>query len=98
MLTLETIRADLKEIRYYYMRESQFNTAFEQVASNAILEKVQRYSEAVKSAPIKLYDLYINLYTKNYTQEAFAIELSYSPQHVQVMHKKLLLFLREELR
>lgn len=83
MLTLKTIREDLKEIRYYYSRKSIFDEAFRQVAPNCILDKVRKYNDAVKAAPPRLYDLYICLHVKNYTQEGFSIELNYTRIHTK---------------
>ena len=97
MLSLKKIREDLREIRYYYSRKEMFDEAFRQVASNAVSEKVRRYNEAVKTAPPRLYDMYISLYVKNYTQEGLSIELGYTPEYIQMQNKKLLLFLQSRI-
>lgn len=68
MLTLNKIREDLKEIRYYYSRKALFDENSRCVAPNAILNKARKYNEAVKTAKPILYDVYICLYVKNYTQ------------------------------
>lgn len=97
MLTLAKIREDLKEIRYYYSRKDVFDEAFRHVAPNSVLEKVRKYNEAVNAAPPRYYDLYFSLYVKNYTQEGLAIELNYTPEYIQMQHKKLLLFLQSKV-
>lgn len=97
MLQLNQIRQDLKEIRYYYSRQNLFDDSFKKIASNTVLEKAKKYNEAIKTAPPQLYDLYINLYTRNYTQEGLAIELSYTPEYIQMLNKKLLLFLQNKI-
>jgi hypothetical protein len=97
MLTLANIREDLKEIRYYYSRKELFDSAFKQVASNAVLEKVRKYNAAVNIAPPRLYDLYISLYIKNFTQESLAADLGYTTEYIQTRNKKLLLFLQSNL-
>lgn len=97
MLTLKKIREDLREVRYYYSRQDLFEDAFKKIVSNAVLEKVERYNEAVKTAPPRLYDLYLNLYVKNYTQEGLSIEQNYTPEYIQMLNKKLLLFLQSKI-
>lgn len=47
MLSLEKIRADLKEVRYYYERKEMFDSAIGGIGLNAVLEKVKRYKQAV---------------------------------------------------
>ena len=96
-MKLETIRADLKEIRYYYTRKDIFDEATKIVGGNNILEKVERYNRVVCHAPPLLYDLYVGLYIKGNTQEALSVELGYTPEYVQMLHKKLLLFLQNKI-
>lgn len=97
MLMLKQIREDLREIRYYYSRKALFDEALKLITANAVLEKARRYSEAVKTAPPWLFDLYISLYIKNYTQEGLSIELNFTPEYIQMQHKKLLLFLQSKI-
>ena len=97
MLSLENIRNDLKEIRYYYSRKEMFDESKNRVIGHSVIEKVNRYNEAIKTAPPQLYDVYIMLYVKNYTQEGLSIELNYTPVYIQMLNKKLLLFLQSKL-
>ena len=97
MLTLDKIREDLKEVRYYYSRKKLFDEHSGSISPNAVLEKVQRYNDAVKNAEPKLYDTYVCLYVKNYTQEGMGDELGYTLQHIKALNKRLLLFLQHEL-
>ena len=97
MLSLNKIREDLREVRYYYTRKELFDETFENITKNVILEKVYRYNDAIHFAPLRLYDLYVCLYTKNYTQTGLAIELGYTTEYIQMLHKKLLLFLQTKI-
>ncbi len=97
MLQLDKLRSDLKEIRYYYSRKALFDESSQCVAPNAVLEKVRKYNAAVRTAKPILYDLYISLYVKGYTQEGLSVELSYTPEYIQMLHKQLLLFLQAKL-
>ena len=69
MLAIEKIREDLVEVRYYYTRKKVLDEAMESVGTNTILGKVKKYNEAMRTAPPLLYDLYVCLYTRNFTQE-----------------------------
>lgn len=97
MLTLATIRNDLKDIRYYYARKKMFDEAFECTGVNEIVSKVKKYNDAVISASPKLYDLYVSLYIKNHTQESLSDELCYTAEYIQMLNKKLLKFLQNKL-
>jgi len=97
-VSLAQIKEDLKEIRYYYSRKAHFDNAFKQIASNdSLLEKIQKYSDAMGSAPAFLYDLYISLYTENCTQEGLANNLGFSTVHINQKHKELIQFLQNKL-
>ena len=97
MVPLDKIRSDLKEIRYYYSRKAMFDECKSIVIGSSIMEKVRRYNEAVKTAPPRLYDMYMMLYMKGYTQEGTAAELNYTPVYIQMLNKKLLLFLQKNI-
>ena len=77
-MTRQEIMKDLREIRYYYSRKKGFDELKNEIESNIIAEKVQRYNDAVKRAPIRIYDVYVELYIRNNTQESLADELRYS--------------------
>ena len=94
MLTLKQIRDDLKDIRYYYSRKEAFENGFRMIGSNDIVGKAKRYNTAVQSAPTRLYDIYVGLYARNLTQEALSVELCYTPEYIQILNKRLLLFLQ----
>jgi hypothetical protein len=97
MLTLTKIRADFKEIRYYYSRKEILDKAFKEITTNTILEKLQKYNDAMNTAPPRLFDLYLSLYVKNLTQETLAFDLGYTPEYIQKQNKKLLLFLQSKI-
>ena len=70
MVSLDNIREDLKEIRYYYTRKEVFDEAFKSIGVNVSLEKVYRYNDAIKTAPLRLYDVYVCIHKKLYTSRA----------------------------
>lgn len=97
MTTFSVIREDLKDIRYYYMRKADFDDAFEKTGENKIVEKVKLYNHIIQNASPKLYDLYVSLYINCHTQESLSDKLGFTPEYIQMLNKKLLKFLQENL-
>ena len=93
---IEDIRTDLKDVRYYYTRKKAFDEAGREVGACKVVEKVRKYNEMIRNASPQLYDVYNGLYVRNLTQEGLSIELCYTPEYVQMLNKRLLLFLQEE--
>ena len=94
-MTLKEIREDLQEIRYYFTHKAAFDGAVKIIGTNAVVEKVERYNEIFRNAPARMYDLYLGLYVNGYTQEAYAAEAGYCPQHIQELNKQLVLYLQK---
>lgn len=94
MLSVNEIRKDLHDIRYYHSRKDAFDHSG---LSNRITEKVKQYNAAVSTVEPRLFDLYVCLYIKNQTQESAASDLGWSVVYVQKLHKRLLLFLQARL-
>lgn len=92
MITTAIIREDLKNIRYYYSRQSVFDTTVECVGKNKILGRLQMYNDAICEAPPKLYDLYVSLYLHNNTQDSLSEKWGYTIEHISRMHSKLVKF------
>lgn len=97
MLPLSVIRKDLKEIKYYYSHKEMFDEAFNCTGQNNIIDKVNKYNEAIKDITPKLYEIYFSLYIKNHTQESLSIELNYTPEYIQMLNKQLLKYLQSNL-
>ena len=93
MESMDTIRKELKEVRYYYANREMFDQAAKDVGENEIIKTVNRYNAAVK-----LYALYIGLYVGNRTQEALAQDMNFSPDYIYRQHRKLLRFLQGEIK
>ena len=96
-MTLNQIREDLKDIKYYYSRRKVFEEGFQSTGRSEVIDKVQDYNEVIRSAPARMYDLYVSLYVKNHTQESLSDELGYTPEYIQMLNKQLLKFLQKEL-
>jgi len=96
-VTAEIIREDLKSIRFYYSKKEQFDEFSKVVGPNPIVEVAIKYNEIAKSAHPRIYHLYCSLYIENKTQEALAHELGFEVQHVQRLHRHLMIHLQEGL-
>lgn len=94
-MTLNEIREDLREIRYYYTHKKAFDGAVKLIGTNTVVEKVERYNKVLCAAPARMYDLYLGLYVNGYTQEAYAEEMGYCPQHIQELNAQLVKYLQK---
>ena len=89
MVTIKQIREDLKEIRYYYSKQKDFDKAAKYVVESSVTKKVIYYNEAIKYAPARLYDLYISLYTQNNSQAALAEDWGFCNVYIKQLNKQL---------
>ena len=62
MITVATIREDLRDIKYYCARKKMFEEASARVGQSSVLEKVETYNKCICEAPPRLYDIYVSLY------------------------------------
>lgn len=98
MVTVSTIRNDLKDIRYYFSRKEVFDKALDSVGKSSFTEKIDKYNEVIKNAPPRLYDLYVSLYLNNNTQESLADKLGYTLEHISRLNSGLIKFIQKELK
>ena len=92
-MTKQDIRSDLHEIRYYYTHIEMFEKAGVTVIQSNVLEKTERYAKAISHAPIRLYMLYVKLYTENNTQLSLAENMGYSEGYIKILNKQLVEYL-----
>ncbi len=97
MKTINNIREDLKNIRYYYSRKEKLSKSEGIVGTCKILELVEEYNRTVCQAPPKLYDIYICIYVENNTQESDAERFGYTREYITRLNKQLLAFLQNNL-
>ena len=94
MISPEKVRRDLKDIRYYYARKAILDSVKGDVGINKVRSMVDRYNKLILNAPLYLFDLYVCLYVKGYTQDKMAVELNVSSQYIHSQNKKLVEFLQ----
>ncbi len=97
MITLNEIRADLRDIKYYYARRKMFYQTSNVVGRNIIMEKVELYNACVCSAPPRLYDIYVSLYLNNHTQESLSENIGYTVEYISKLNGQLIRFLQNNL-
>lgn len=97
MNTINSIKEDLNEIKYYYARKKMFDLMQHDVGKSAIYEKVERYNNTICKAPARLYDLYTALYVDNNSQTALSDTIGYSPEYISRLNSKLIKFLLDNL-
>lgn len=97
MITIEQVREDLKEIRYYYAQLKDVDRVSKSVGGSERRAMVERYNAAVCKAPIRLYHLYGALYVDNNTQLVVALDWDCSVDYIKRLNKQLCKFLQEEL-
>ena len=96
-MTLDQIRKDLKEIRYYYSKKEELDCALNTVENSAIQSLVEKYNKIMKLAGIRLYSVYVNLYVHNQTQSSMAKSENLSLQYVKEMNRELIHFLADNM-
>ncbi len=74
-----------------------FDKTAETITPRRFSDKVRRYHAAIENAPPRLFDIYVSLYMNNYTQESLAAESGYTPEYVQKLNTRLLVFLQSQL-
>lgn len=97
MVSSEQVRADLREIRYYYSRKEQLEDASHSIGSLPIKRLLEKYNCVIREAPLRLYDLYACLYLRGQTQKAIALELGYTPQYIRKLINELFVFFRKNI-
>ncbi len=89
MVTVETVRTDLEEIKYYYENQNELDTVARSIGECAVASKVKRYNEAITHAPVKLYRLYTALYVNGISQFEYSLDIDRSKNRVYIANREL---------
>ena len=92
-MTIEEIKNDLKNIRYYYSRRNTLDKSLNDIGVTEVLKKIEKYNQLICGAPARLIDIYYSLYHENNTQDSLACKLGYTPAYVYRLNKKLIDYL-----
>ena len=96
-ITISQVREDLKEIRYYYSMKELFDSAANTVKPVVLLNKVAMYNEAMKSAPGRLFVIYVSLYVHNNSQTALADDWGFGREYIKDLNQRLVEYLQKAL-
>lgn len=97
MKTLKEIRKDLREIKYYFARKKSMDASFVDIGENRVVNLIDKYNEIIKTAPPKLYDLYVSLYIKSHTQTTIASDMGYTSNYIYQLNRMLLNYILKEI-
>lgn len=97
MKTIDEIREDLRNIRYYYTRKKQFDK-MRYLVKHEIVVTVDIYNFAIKSASVVLYDLYMSLYVFNGTLESVAEDWDVSFSYIRKINTQLIDFFQANIK
>ncbi len=90
MNSVEAVKKELRDVKYYYLRKKSMDRFFGETGDSQVIALVKKYSNYIRNAPIRLYDLYCCMYLQNKTQEGVGIEFGYTQEYVRQIHRKLL--------
>lgn len=96
-MTIQDIKNELQEVKYYYGHKAMFDRALSTVSKNKVLEKVARYNDLVQDAPAQLFGLYVAIYTENNTQLAVALDWGLSEGYIKNLNRKLCGYFLEKI-
>ena len=96
-MTIQEIKDELQEVKYYYGHKAMFDRALSTVSKNKVLEKVARYNDLVREAPAQIFGLYVAIYTENNTQLAVALDWGLSEGYIKNLNRKLCEYLLEKI-
>lgn len=97
MITIDQIREDLRDIRYYYSMQELFDKASSKVRPVAVLNKVQQYNEIIKNSPARMYIIYVSLYVQNNSQTELADQWGFTREYIKELNQKLVEYLHSIL-
>jgi len=94
MKNLQEIREELKLVREYNFALQSAEKGAEVVIPSEIKALLERYVVAVKGAPKPVQRAYSGLYERGMTQSSLASEWGVTEKYVQILNKRLLLYLQ----
>lgn len=91
----KTIRAELRDIKYFYAKKKIFDDSNEKIGEISIVKTVRKYNSAICKASPRLYDIYVNLYLNGLTGKEYAFESGYTVETISRFHSQLVNFFQE---
>ena len=96
-MTLEEVKRDLQEIRYFYTCKSLFDKVADVEIYSRVADKAALYNKAISFAPAHLFDIYVAVYVNGNTQGRYARESGYSCGNIKKLNQELKEYLLREI-
>jgi hypothetical protein len=74
-----------------------FEQASTEVGASFVAWNIQKYNDAIRFAPPRLYELYVSLYINNNTFESLAEKSGFSYDYIQKLNRKLVKYFQEHI-
>ena len=94
MKTIETIKTELKEVKYYYAMCALFaNDKHTRILPpENVVNMVKDYGRRISHAPIRLRLAYDNLYRLGKRQKDYAQECGVTDKYIQILNKRIVVY------
>ena len=97
-MEFDEIREELKTIRLFHRDWNYFKRTLKyEKETPEWYKRMVLYDEIIKEAPKRIQDVFDGLYRRQKTQKALAIEWGVCEKYVQILNKRLLVFLKPKL-
>ncbi len=94
MKTIETIKKELKELKYYYAMSVLYANKkhVRLLPPESLIKMVKDYDRRISHAPIRLRLAYDNLYHLGKRQKDYAQECGVTDKYIQILNKRIVVF------
>ncbi len=99
-MNLEELRKKMKKLKEYYYAYNMFSKerGFIRIVTTKEFDDFFAWvNETIKSAPKLLQKTYENLYVLAKTQKAYATERNVSEKYIQILHKRIIVYIFNSL-
>lgn len=87
------VREDLNNIRYYYAHRKEMDEGYLVTGEQEIMRRMRAYNDAMRKAPLLLYDVYVRMYIRNGKAMAVAVEMNYSDEYIRKLKRAMIAYL-----
>lgn len=97
MISLSQVRRYLHDVKEFYNMDIKKVLAIGNVPIKEYRKYIERYNILLNSAPEKLKQVFHGLYVNPKTQKALAKEWQVTEKYIQILNKRLVLYLQSIL-
>ena len=98
MISLEQIREDLRDIRYYYAHKEIFDKNAAGVGVSIAKKKAEKYNAVIIFASPRFYDLYVGLYVDGLAPAVYGMKYGYATNYIYKVNNDLQIFFQKNLK